>query len=246
MSKWIKRTTVGRFWAYVGVMLALGVSLAGNVAAAYLRSKDPSWVELCFAGIPPAVAFLAIEIVNHNPWANAPWGGAITKVMLFVVAPGAAIVSFVHLTTVAMAGTVVMPQQMETVLAWVTAILTALLIDGLILGATGALLLPKTRLITEEVKSPASAPTAAAQAIPRPKLVRASLARQVGQQEKDRKRWPPREHPLWNDWLAARESGSPWTASDFVLQIKTRMDRDLTTAAAATLLGRWEKELGSA
>jgi hypothetical protein len=147
------RTTVGRFWGYVGVLIALLVSLAGNVESAKLHTPffDPSRVEYAFAGLPPLVAFISIEIVNHNPWANITWGKWITRVLLFVVAPGSALVSFVHLTLVGFHSLqVTVPDDLQMWLNVATAVLTALLIDGLILGGTAALLLPVRKVTVIE------------------------------------------------------------------------------------------------
>lgn len=231
----MKRTTVGRFWAYVGVGLALGISLAGNIAAAYLRDKDPSWVALGFSAIPPAVGFLAIEIVNHNPWDNESWGKAITRVMLFVVAPGAACVSFVHLTTVALSGQVKVPENLETILDWMTAILTALLIDGLIVGSTGALLLrAKAPVIIEPVimTTPEPAKTPAAAQVPARAPQRA-----VG----GKKRYAAQDHPLWADWLAAHQAGAPWDAAMVVKEMARVCGTTIEAPAARALVSRWRK-----
>lgn len=140
----IPRTTVGRFWGYVAIFIALTVSLAGNVTAAYLHDKDPEWVDIGFAGIPPLVAFLSIEIVNHNPWEGTDWGPRVRWFALGVVGPAAAVVSFIHLVTVALHGRFhgLSP---DGILVWTTAVLTALLIDGLMLIGTAALLLPKPK-----------------------------------------------------------------------------------------------------
>jgi len=268
----LPRTTVGRFWGYNGVLIALSVSLAGNLAAAYLHNEDPSWVELSFAGIPPLTAFLSIEIVNHNPWADEKWGPWVRRILLGVVAPASAIVSFIHLVTVVMEG------RTQTGwlggLNWLTAVLTALLIDGMMFGGTAALLIkPKakpadTPLVLTAVpdwraefarkeadleatiermnaqiaemasvmaKSPARARTAKAKT----PVLQGRLAEQTQPEERDRKRWAPREHPLWEDFVAANGA---WSPVDLQQQMKSRMDREITIPAAGTMLGRWKKE----
>jgi hypothetical protein len=142
----IPRTTVGRFWGYVSVAVAMGVSLAGNLQAARLQTPDvpPTLVEYAFAGLPPLVAFGSIELVNHNHWERAPWGKYIVRVLMGVVAPGSALVSFVHLATVSLdASGIALDDRVDKYLHWATSILTALLIDGLVVGGTAALLLPK-------------------------------------------------------------------------------------------------------
>jgi hypothetical protein len=55
-------------------------------------------------------------------------------------------------------------------------------------------------------------------------------------------RFKPREHPLWDEWVLAH-SGTPWTAEDLVSQMKSVMDRDISLAAAGTMMSRWEKAL---
>jgi hypothetical protein len=174
------RTTVGRFWGYVSVLVALGVSLAGNVTAAYLHAPalpqlpvpfvnaeavaqaDPTWVDIGIAGLPPLAAFLLIELANHNPWADTKWGPRVVSVLLWVVAPASAVVSFIHLVSVVMHGKNADITTWEGRLNWITAILTALLIDGLMFGGTAALLLPKS----PATKPPKTVPVAAVGAYP--------------------------------------------------------------------------------
>lgn len=264
-QKRLPRTTVGRFWGYTGILIALSVSLAGNVAAAYLHDRTPTWVDLGFAGLAPLSAFISIEIVNHNPWADETWGRAVKWVLLAVVAPAAAVVSFIHLMTVVISGRV-HDSSPEGVLTWITAALTALLIDGLMFGGTAALLIKPlaTRrdwegdLTAEQakvaeletlleaqaalleaattVKSPARAPRK-----PKPPVVIGTLGAQEAPEERDRKRWPPREHPLWDDFVAAKATG-PWTPADLQLEMKRRMNREISLPAATMQLVRWEKE----
>ena len=97
----------------------------------------------------------------------------------------------------------------------------------------------KVTEIAEAILSePKPEPKAEPKALPK---VRASLAPQQTADEKDRTRWKPREHPLWADWFAAREQGQPWTPEAMAKQMKMRMDRDLTPAAATMQITRWEK-----
>lgn len=267
-QKRLPSTTVGRFWGYTGILIALSVSLAGNVAAAYLHDRTPTWVDLGFAGLAPLSAFISIEIVNHNPWADETWGRAVKWVLLAVVAPAAAVVSFIHLMTVVISGRV-HDSSAEGILTWITAALTALLIDGLMFGGTAALLIKpiaKRRdwegdLAAEQMKvtdlqallEQAQAQIAEmasvtvkipARAARKPKapVVVGTLAGQEQPEERDRKRWPAREHPLWNDFVAARESATPWTAADLQLALKTRMHQEVTIPAAAMRLSRFERE----
>jgi len=275
------RTTVGRFWGYSGVLIALLVSLAGNIESAKLHTPffDPSRVEYAFAGLPPLVAFISIEIVNHNPWANIAWGKWVTRVLLFVVAPGSALVSFVHLTLVGLHSLQVpIPDWLQMWLNIATAILTALLIDGLILGGTAALLLPKSPA-TQAVSTPAGAieaypdwrgemarlladvkpvkdtppeyrwdrkpPTAPLivqkeTVVAQPPKIKARLAAQ--KPDGERKRFPPRQHPLWPDYVEARERGVEPEPQTWAALVKTRMDKDMDIPAARTMLGRWSKE----
>lgn len=264
-QKRLPRTTVGRFWGYIGILIALSVSLAGNVAAAYLHDRTPTWVDLGFAGLAPLSAFISIEIVNHNPWADETWGKAVKWVLLALVAPAAAVVSFIHLMTVVITGRV-HDGSAEGVLTWITAALTALLIDGLMFGGTAALLIKpiakrrdwEADLAAEQakatdlqalleqaqaqiaelatVKSPARAPRK-----PKAPVLVGSLAPQETPDERDRKRWPPREHPLWDSWVAAK-AVAPWTPADLQLEMKKHLNREPSLPAATMQLVRWEKE----
>lgn len=280
--------TVGRIWGYIGVALALGTSLAGNVQSSRLHTPlvEPSWTEYAFSALPPLVAFVGIELVNHNPWGHIWWGKYITRVLLFVVVPGSALVSFAHLTLVGLdASTVTMPDKMLTYLNIATAILTSLLVDGMILGGTGALLLPLVAQGKVKLDEEPAAPVAAIEAYPnwrdemarlakelapqqdlgpiierlneqiaelaaRPlpvvrktPVVKAVLASQTSQDDKDKSRWPIGTHPLWKDWLAARGTKDAWDADRYVLEAKEHMGRDLKQSAAQTALNRWEKAL---
>lgn len=263
----MKRTTVGRFWGYVSVFIALTVSLAGNVTAALLHQQevdpsiDPSRVDIGFAGLPPLAAFLVIELVNHNPWVNTTWGPKVMKILLAVVAPGSAVVSFLHLVTVVVHDRVT-DLSVQGVLTWVTAILTALLIDGLMFGGTAALLLPKSpasqpsapvaaigaypdwreeirrQFETSVVGPVAPAPTPPAAPRQAPPVRKPAPVVKAGQ-----KRFPPRQHPLWAAWVAADRAGAPWSPERMVEQMREVMGRTISVPAAATMIGRWEKAL---
>ena len=205
-------TTVGRFWGYVGVFLALGTSLAGNVASAKLHTpgEDPSMTEIAFAGLPPLVAFISIELVNHNLWARVPWGKWITRILLFVVAPGSALVSFVHLTLVGLHSLgVVVPTDLQQYLSIATAVLTALLIDGLILGGTAALLLPVEVPVEDEI---------------------------VDEEPKERPRATTPAHPAWSEWVQfqAKEGREP-TGKEMAAMA------GVTPGAARSLMSRWRR-----
>jgi hypothetical protein len=266
ISRLWRWTTVGRFWGYVSVLVALSVSLAGNVTAAYLHRNplthelvDPTWVDIGFAGIPPLVAFFSIETVNHNVWDGiaTPWGPMVRKVILGLVTPASAIVSFIHLVTVVVTDRLGGTRE-EDALVWFTAVLTALLIDGMMFGGVAALLLPKgpasaaapepsVAVVTMDADEPVLlADPEGRPALPaRKRTVRATLAKQVPLEEKDRKRWPPRQHPLWEGWVSARTAGAPWSAEDMALKEKAHMDREMSVPAAQTRISRWEKELST-
>lgn len=283
--------TVGRIWGYIGVALALGTSLAGNVQSSRLHTPlvKPSLTEYAFSALPPLVAFVGIELVNHNPWGRIWWGKYITWVLLFVVVPGSALVSFAHLTLVGLdAAGVTIPSEMQTYLDIATAVLTALLVDGMILGGTAALLLPLKDVEKVAAVKPQEVPVAAITAGPdwrtelsllvkemapqpmpqqdlrpviehlneqiallartpaavvRKPVVKATLAKQETQEEKDRTRWPTGTHPLWKAWIAARGTKDAWDAEKYVLESKIHMDRDVKHTAAQSQLNRWEKAL---
>lgn len=265
-TRWtMPRTTVGRFWGYVSIAIALSVSLAGNVRAAYLHDPNPSWVDIGFAGIPPLTAFLSIEVVNHNPWQGTGWGPRVKTILLGVVTPASAIVSFIHLATVVLHGretvvwnTVAHSFSTEALLTWITAALTALLIDGLMFGGTAALLLPKVQPVPDvplvltrvpdwraemERALAALQPVGPKSVQPLPEPVKTpEKPRQPRPERPGQKRFAPREHPLWDEW-ALDQSSAPWTPERFVAETKKRMGDDLTVAAARIKITRWEAEL---
>jgi hypothetical protein len=284
------RTTVGRFWGYVSVLVALGVSLAGNVTAAYLHAPalpqlpvpfvnaeavaqaDPTWVDIGIAGLPPLAAFLLIELANHNPWADTKWGPRVVSVLLWVVAPASAVVSFIHLVSVVMHGKNADVTTWEGRLNWITAVLTALLIDGLMFGGTAALLLPKSP--ATKAQAPPSEPVGEIGAYPdwrdemarlladtkpmpaadltperKEKVVKeivkvAKVKATLAPQEAstEKKRYPAREHPVWPEYEECRKAGIEMNPNDLTILVKAKMGKEITIPAAQTMLGRWKKE----
>lgn len=261
MPKFLRWTTVGRFWGYVGVFLALGTSLAGNVESAKLHTPfiDPTRTEIAFAGLPPLVAFVSIELVNHNPWANIAWGKWITRVLLFVVAPGSALVSFVHLTLVGLHSLQVpIPADMQQYLNVATAVLTALLIDGLILGGTAALLLPvRTVTVIEHGNRGHALPSGLEKLrdemqaefdAQRAQLVAAIEHLQNERRETRKAKAPAKRvpaarpsHPAWDQWVQfqAREGREP-TGREMAEMA------GVSPGAARSLMSRWRKVSTSA
>lgn len=292
------RTTVGRFWGYVSVLVALGVSLAGNVTAAYLHASplpqlpvpfapmadatanpDPTWVDIGIAGLAPLAAFLLIELANHNPWADTLWGPRVVRVLLWVIEPAAAIVSFIHLVTVVMHDKNTDISTWEGRLNWATAVLTALLIDGLMFGGTAALLLPKSpairpskpvaaigaypdwrdemaRLLADVKPMSQADPTPhlehkekavkeiikIREAATRPRKPRTASTAPV----EDKKRYAPREHPVWPEYEQRRDEGLDMNPSDLALLVKAKMQKEMTPDAASTMLRRWNREYENA
>jgi hypothetical protein len=129
--------SAGRIWAYIGIAVGLGISLAGNIAATHLDGAKPSSVDIAAAGVAPIAVFIAIEVLSRNPWPDQRRWTNIKWAFSMIVGPAAAIVSFIHLAELTMDG-----HETSDPVAWTVALLTPLMIDGLLVGCTAALLIP--------------------------------------------------------------------------------------------------------
>jgi hypothetical protein len=131
----------GRFWAYLGLVLGGGVSIAANVAHSYVApTKLPPGVTLdtwqpelgavVSAVFWPVALFTAIEILARVRWPSFWWAHALRWGGLGAVVGVAAIVSWAH-----MHGLLVHYGEMDVV-----TYLGPVAVDGLMAMATAALL----------------------------------------------------------------------------------------------------------
>lgn len=253
----------GRMWAYLFLALGLGLSFAGNWAAAYVLEDRPDNMDLAFAGAPPVVVFGAIEVFTRNVWpATKAWQAIRWLFITFVAAP-AALVSFIHLVNLFVHG------RESNRMVWVIAVASALMIDGLLAGCTAALLIKRT---PEPVK-PVAAITAFGEPtdlrphiarlerhiadalsqpprifIAEPPKTRLTVVKTETKQKPERpntnteprKRFRAQDHPLWPAWLADFETGADWNAERMIKEQKA-LGNEMTDAAARALLNRWRK-----
>lgn len=84
----------GRRFAYVGVVVGLGVSVAANVAHAAAEGGTP-WA-MSMSGFWPLALFLALEILTRTRWAGGR-GLLVARLGVAVVALVAAALSYDHL-----------------------------------------------------------------------------------------------------------------------------------------------------
>lgn len=183
---------------------------------------------LFVGGAPPLFVFIAIEILTKNPWHLTGWGLAVQNTMAGLVAVPAGAISFAHLAHLIIHG-----HEREW-LQWMIAIMTPLMVDGLLVGSTAALLLPVVRRLK----------AADVENIP-----------DIGQKEspvtgdglrKGETLGPPRKmspgrgtaDPLHAKWLAALQSGEPWTKEDMLAAMQ-RTNPAATLNAARMKVNRW-------
>lgn len=251
-------------WAYLFLALGLGLSFAGNWAAAYVLEAEPDRIDLAFAGAPPVVVFGAIEVFTRNVWPDTrAWQWIRWLFIIFVAFPAAA-VSFIHLVNLFVHGREADP------IAWVIAVASAVMIDGLLAGCTAALLIQRVE------QAPAKIPMAIT-AGPSPDIAR--LERQIAQvltrtaepprifvveppkvtrpkpkplPEVEtpapkrailpgRKRIRAQDHPLWPAWVEAFDAGDPWDVEKMIMEQKGIGNDDVTPAAARSMINRWRK-----
>jgi len=153
----VKRLPTGRLFAYIGVCVGLGISIAANFAHATAHKGAPSWAPYLSASWP-LLLFLALEILTRVQWSGR--GVWVARAGVAVVAVVAASLSYSHLRDL------LIHQAGEAVWA---ATIGPLAIDGIMAISAAALLTtssgaihgPVTRL--DAVADPAQGAPGAAQ-----------------------------------------------------------------------------------
>ena len=107
----------------VVLVLALGVSVVSNIAAA-----DPSWLARAVSAWPPIALLLAVDVVSRSPRPTG-WLGRLTLAATLVVASVAATASFSHMKAVAL----------EAGESGLVAVLFPLTVDGLAVVCSASL-----------------------------------------------------------------------------------------------------------
>ncbi|GAA4209927.1 hypothetical protein [Actinocatenispora rupis] len=126
----------GRGWAYIGVILGGGVSIAANIAHSYIPPQKASadWSPEPGAVVSsvfwPIALFVALEILTRIPWPTGRGWKFLRFGGLLPVALVAAVVSYRHLSGL-------LGHYGEDSL---TVVIGPLAVDGLMTMATGALL----------------------------------------------------------------------------------------------------------
>jgi len=157
------RTKVpGRGWAYTGIILGGGVSVAANYAHSFIppANAPAGWTPepgaVISAIVWPFFLFIAIEILARTAWPAGRgwralrWGGLLPVALL------AAFVSYRHLSGL-------LAHYGEEALV---VIFGPLAVDGMMAMATGALIATGRRRTTPSVPDPAAAPVALAETRP--------------------------------------------------------------------------------
>jgi hypothetical protein len=134
----------GRSWAYTGAILGATVSIAANVAHAYVppTSASPDWAprpgSVAVAVFWPVALLVALEILARSPWPDGVRWLAVRWMGLVPVGVVAAIVSYRHLSAL-------LGYYGEDA---ITVAIGPLAVDGLMLMASGALLATGDRVAT--------------------------------------------------------------------------------------------------
>lgn len=132
----MKRVAGGRGWAYTGLLLGGGFSIAANIAHSYVPPAGAAagWAPhagaVVSAVVWPVFLFVAIEILARADWPTGFWWGALRYGGLLPVALVAAGVSYQHLS-----GLLAFYGENH-----LTALFGPLAVDGLMVMATGALI----------------------------------------------------------------------------------------------------------
>jgi|tagenome__1003787_1003787.scaffolds.fasta_scaffold20988564_16 hypothetical protein len=149
----IKWTTPGRAWAYLFLALGLGVSLWANIASVHIAPPGyigfdyhPPFVRILMAALAPGAMFGAIEVVARNPWPGRLRWQIVKWTFAISVGMWAGIISYKHLFHLANYHMGITDGSLT-----VEAVGTPLMVDGLILLCTAALLIPIAMAVAEVV-----------------------------------------------------------------------------------------------
>jgi hypothetical protein len=142
----MSENTSGRRWSWGGLLFGAALSVVGNVAHTCLADSTISlFLRLPFAVVWPVSLLVAVEILIRVNWTKTliSWVG---RIVLFIVAPVTAVVSYLHLhSLMQMAG----EDPFSTLIG-------PLGVDGLMLGATVALLVIRARELALPVQDEVS------------------------------------------------------------------------------------------
>lgn len=205
-------------------MLGLSASLAANLAAGYIDNPHPNLVILFVGGAPPLIVFIAIEILTKNPWHLTGWGLYAQRTMCVLVAVPAGAISFAHLAHLIVNG------HEHEWLSWMIGILTPLMVDGLLVGSTAALLLPvvpRYRVVTSddgEKTGPIDS-----NGSQNGETIRAPRKMSPGRGTAD---------PLHRRWREALNAGAPWDKQRMLEEMQ-KTNPVATLNAARVKLKRW-------
>ncbi len=247
--------TVGRFWGYVGILIGLCASLAANEQSAYIDDKHPSHVIITIGALPPLALFVIIEILTHNPFHLVGWGQRGQQVIGGLVGVPSAIISYTHLASLIVHGHTGDP------IMWMVALLTPLMIDGLLAGSTAALLLPTgaadpkpldawdgsiTSLPIAWLSTPiqsAAIGQAAADDLPDlpdvPQIPDRPKPKAIGGRKRP---GAVEQHPSWATFSADHAANRPWTAGQLQAALQ-EAGETLSPDAARSRLRRWVEKL---
>lgn len=261
--RWTDRVAPGRLWAYLGLAIGLGISLAANEQAVYLSNPDPQGIDQLIAALPPAAAFIAIEVLIHNPWPlTLVWRRTVRAIAWGVAIPST-VVSFVHLAHLSIVhqgvtfGNGLDPDE---AVALLVAFLTPLMIDGLLAASTAALMIPAAAVSRETSSAVAlrdvriitrTMPVYIDRVVEKVvekvvegperiviKKVPAPTVESV-RTSAPQKRFRAEQHPLWPAWRSDLERGQPWSAERMQKELQAWGSPDATAAAARSLINRW-------
>lgn len=119
----------GRGWARVGFWVGASASVAANVAHAFI-ARDPSWLMVVFAVLPPFALLVGVEVISQVAWRPVWYQWMIRWVAVGSVAGIGGVVSFDHMRSA-------LEHHGEK---GIGAVLLPLMIDGLMTVCSAALL----------------------------------------------------------------------------------------------------------
>lgn len=156
------RSTRGRGWAYTGAILGGAVSIVANIAHSYVppTGAPTDWTPqkgaVTGSVVWPVILFFAVEILARVKWPNGQWWAVLRFGGFLPIAFVAGFVSYRHLSAL-------LVFYGEDPL---TAVIGPIAIDGLMVMATGALIVTARRYHADSELADAAASDAHAEHTP--------------------------------------------------------------------------------
>lgn len=257
----LRPASAGRFWAYVGTLLGIGISAMANHAESLHYA--PEWMAVGM-GTVPIFLFISLEVLVRNRMKEhlAWWRGG-----LITVAAASGITSYAHMALLVYrhtAGSEVVEYQSLT---WFILLALALIVpvvpDGTMLLSTLALLfdpnkvtnesdgrpasrydyivaIPDLPMVTRTIVLPSTKPIVVEKAEPVSTVtmsVRKPKRATTKRPSKGVRFNRPEDHPLFAEWAKAEGTAGAWSDEEFAAR------SGKSVGASRAQAGRWRAHL---